>query len=154
MFNHVHMPFNIMEKEIVTLPFEIIMRISQFSDDTTKYKIHSLLNYKVCCSYEEKIRNKTTEDYDNEQFYFCNICRNYICSTCYEDGAIFVDNCYRCDKSICTECNDCNLLKDIWIKRCDSTNCYYCSRGSCFGNKIEWCCEDCIYESDECCDLL
>lgn len=42
----------------LTLPVEILMIISEFSDDTTKYKIHSLLNYKVCCSYEKQFRNK------------------------------------------------------------------------------------------------
>lgn len=143
-----------MENKLLILPIEIIMRISQFSDDTSKYKIHSLLNYKVCCSYEKQFRNKKREKYedyfDNEQFYFCNICKNYICWFCYESGEINVDNCYRCDKSMCSECNDGDLLKDIWISRCISTNCHYCSRGSCYNNKIEWCCEDCIYESDEC----
>ena len=148
-----------MENKILTLPVEIIMIISQFSDDTSKYKIHLLLNYKVCCSYEKQFRNETFRNekrskyenyFDNEQFYFCNICKNYICWFCYESGEINVDNCYRCDKSMCSECNDGDLLKDIWISRCTSTNCYYCSRGSCYNNKIERCCEDCIYESDEC----
>ena len=48
-----------MENKILTLPVEIIMIISQFSDDTSKYKIHLLLNYKVCCSYEKQFRNET-----------------------------------------------------------------------------------------------
>lgn len=65
-----------MENKKLTLPIEIIMIINQFSDDTSKYKIHSLLNYKVCCSYEKQIINKKRAkyDFDNEQFYFCNIC--------------------------------------------------------------------------------
>ena len=105
-----------MENKILTLPVEIIMIINQFSDDTSKYKIHSLLNYKVCCSYEKQFRNKKRSNFDNEQFYFCNICKDYICWFCYESGEINVDNCYRCDKSICSECNDGDLLKDMDIK--------------------------------------
>jgi hypothetical protein len=132
-----------MGNKILTLPVEIILRISQFSDNRSKFKIHSLLNYKVCCSYEERRK------YDYE-FYFCNICKNYICWFCYDSGETFIDRCYRCDKSICSKCNDGDMLKDIWISRCISTNCYYCSRGGCYNNKIKLCCEDCIYDSDEC----
>lgn len=136
-----------MGNKILTLPVEIILTISQFSDNMSKYKIHSLLNYKVCCSYDER---RKYDDDDDDEFYFCDICKNYICWSCYESGETYIDNCYRCDKSICTDCNDGDMLKDIWISRCVSTDCYYCSRGGCYSNKIEWCCEDCIYESDEC----
>lgn len=137
----------------MTLPVEIIIIISQFCNDTSKYNIYLLLNYKICCSYEKQFKNKKSEDYfdnDNEQFYLCNICKNYICWVCYESGKINLDNCYRCNKSICSKCNNFNYLKDIWISRCISTDCYYCSRNNCYNNKIKLCCEDCIYESDEC----
>jgi hypothetical protein len=140
-------------KAIPTLPVEILMKIIEFSDETTKYKIHSLINYKVCCSYETQLKNKEEWKvgyFDEETVHFCDLCKKYVCFFCYESGEINVDNCYRCDLSICSECNDGDFLKDIWINRCISTNCHYCRRGSCYNNKIEWCCDDCINESDEC----
>jgi hypothetical protein len=128
-----------------TLPNKIITMISEFCDKTTKYKLHMLLDYKVCCPYE-KHQNCSFDS--EEEFYYCDICKNFICHFCYESGEINVDDCYHCDKSICSHCNDdCKLLKDIWVSRCKKNDCYYCRRGCCYNNKIEWCCEDCIKES-------
>jgi hypothetical protein len=139
----------------MSLPTEILIHISKFLDKETKYKLYSVINYKVCCSYEKQLtyfaasNNRYNFDDIYDDIYFCNLCKKYICFFCYESGELHVDHCYRCNLSICSECNDDGtFLKYIFIYRCNLRDCYYCTRGHCYNNKIEWCCEKCINESD------
>lgn len=156
-----------------SFPQEILIQIGGYLDGDTKYKFNCLINYKVCCSHEYRIKKysdglsefaekgsiirkmeiKELEKDLYHNYETCVECGFQACWNCIScNGDIpWMDSCYDCGKTYCSDCRVDNSLKEVFTSKCNRENCYYCSNGGCYNSKIESVCEDCYcnYSSSE-----
>lgn len=101
---------------LLDLPRELIHLIKNYLNKSDKLNLY--ISIKDCCKKTTYIDLYGDIYKESNYYHMCDVCESYNCDICYEYIGLFYDECYYCEKIICSECN----IDECLLKCCCRLN--------------------------------